>query len=177
MCIVKKSPRSSLRLFSLPLISVRGVSLKPSFERKQHLMSPPIFFAPFFYQTFFPHLFTKIFFLPHNTSSTRFFNPSQPPYFFSFSHSSFKKTPRPFPSFNAFKQKFFCPISAQLSWLVLIMDDLLVYPFLKPEIPPLERSLLNYPSLKLVDSIFGQIFLRFSFRKILLLRAKTVFPC
>lgn len=176
MCIVKKSPRSSLRLFSLPLISVRGVSLKPSFERKQHLMSAPIFFAPFFYQTFFPPLFTKIFFLPHNTSSTRFFNPSQPHIFFLFPFP-LKKKPRPFPSFNAFKQKFFCPISAQLSWLVLIMDDLLVYPFLKPEIPPLERSLLNYPSLKLVDSIFGQIFLRFSFRKILLLRAKTVFPC
>lgn len=173
MCIVKKSPRSSLRLFSLPLISVRGVSLKPSFERKQHLMSPPIFFAPFFYQTFFPPLFTKIFFLPHNTSSTRFFNPSQPHIFFLFPFPLSKKLP----AFNAFKQKFFCPISAQLSWLVLIMDDLLVYPFLKPEIPPLERSLLNYPSLKLVDSIFGQIFLRFSFRKILLLRAKTVFPC
>lgn len=110
MCIVKKSPRSSLRLFSLPLISVRGVSLKPSFERKQHLMSPPIFFAPFFYQTFFPPLLTKIFFLPHNTSSTRFFNHSQPPYFFSFSLLSFKKTPRPLPSFNAFKKKFSVPL-------------------------------------------------------------------
>lgn len=152
---------------------MRGVSLKPSFERKQHLMSPPIFFAPFFYQTFFPPLFTKTFFLPHNTSSTRFFTPSQSHIFFLFPFLFQKKLP----AFNAFKQKFFCPISAQLSWLVLIMDDLLVYPFLKPEIPPLERSLLNYPSLKLVDSIFGQIFLRFSFRKILLLRAKTVFPC
>ncbi len=93
MCIVKKSPRSSLRLFSLPLISVRGVSLKPSFERKQHLMSAPIFFAPFFYQTFFPHLFTKIFFLPHNTSSTRFFNHSQPHIFFLFHFPLSKKLP------------------------------------------------------------------------------------
>ncbi len=93
MCIVKKSPRSSLRLFSLPPISVRGVSLKPSFERKQHLMSAPIFFAPFFYQTFFPPLFTKIFFLPHNTSSTRFFNPSQPHIFFLFHFPLSKKLP------------------------------------------------------------------------------------
>lgn len=93
MCIVKKSPRSSLRLFSPPLISVRGVSLKPSFERKQHLMSPPIFFAPFFYQTFFPPLFTKIFFLPHNTSSTRFFTPSQPHIFFLFPFPLSKKLP------------------------------------------------------------------------------------
>ena len=176
MCIVKKSPRSSLRLFSPLLISVRSVSLKPSFERKQHLMSAPIFFAPFFYQTFFPPLFTKIFFLPHNTSSTRFFNRSQSHIFFLFPFSLSKKLPSLSTLFTL-QTKFFCPISAQLSWLVLIMDDLLVYPFLKPEIPPLERSLLNYPSLKLVDSIFGQIFLRFSFRKILLLRAKTVFPC
>ena len=106
MCIVKKSPRSSLRLFSLPLISVRGVSLKPSFERKQHLMSAPIFFAPFFYQTFFPPLFTKIFFLPHNTSSTRFFNRSQSHIFFLFPFSLSKKTPRHLPSFNASNKKF-----------------------------------------------------------------------
>lgn len=93
MCIVKKSPRSSLRLFSLPPISVRGVSLKPSFERKQHLMSAPIFFAPFFYQTFFPPLFTKIFFLPHNTSSTRFSTTSQPHIFFLFPIPLSKKLP------------------------------------------------------------------------------------
>ena len=109
ICIVKKSPRSSLRLFSLPLISVRGVSLKPSFERKQHLMSPPIFFAPFFYQTFFPPLLTKIFFLPHNTSSTRFLPPSQPHIFFLFPIPLSKKTPRPFPSFNASNKNFSVP--------------------------------------------------------------------
>ncbi len=105
MCIVKKSPRSSLRLFSPPLISVRGVSLKPSFERKQHLMSAPIFFAPFFYQTFFPPLFTKIFFLPHNTSSTSFSTPLNPIFFFFFPFL-FQKNSPPLPSFNASNKNF-----------------------------------------------------------------------
>ncbi len=109
MCIVKKSPRSSLRLFSLPLISVRGVSLKPSFERKQHLMSPPIFFAPFFYQTFFPPLLTKIFFLPHNTSSTTFFNPSQPHIFFLFPFPLSKKLPALSPLLTLSNKSFLSP--------------------------------------------------------------------
>lgn len=146
-------------------------------SKESNILCQPLFFCTFFLSNFLsPSTHKNIFLAPQHLLNP-FLHPISTPYFFSFSLPSFKKTPRPLPSFNAFKQKFFCPISAQLSWLVLIMDDLLVYPFLKPEIPPLERSLLNYPSLKLVDSIFGQIFLRFSFRKILLLRAKTVFPC
>lgn len=143
-------------------------------SKESNILCHPLFFLHlFFIKLSFPLYSQKHFSCPTTPPQPVSSTPLNPIFFFFFPSLFQKKLP----AFNAFKQKFFCPISAQLSWLVLIMDDLLVYPFLKPEIPPLERSLLNYPSLKLVDSIFGQIFLRFSFRKILLLRAKTVFPC
>ncbi|KDU80830.1 hypothetical protein DU19_0142 [Chlamydia muridarum] len=64
---------------------MRSVLFKPSFERKQHLISTSIFSASIFSQLSLTHSSLQKPFPPHNTSSTSFYT-KKFAHFFSFSY-------------------------------------------------------------------------------------------